>query len=63
MVIESRTVVGGIAALAMVGVGLWVSTSMLSPPAQHGTVEILPVQERAWAVEITEMSSENTASR
>ncbi len=68
MVIESRTIVGGAAALAIVGVGLWVSTMMLSPSTEdRGTVEVRQiVNEPAWTVEVTELGSEGvqqTASR
>ena len=66
MVIESRTIVGGAAALAIVGVGLWVSTAMMRPPANHGTVEVQQVNERSWAVEVKELGSsevQTTAAR
>lgn len=65
MAIQSRAVVGGAAALAIVGIGLWVSTAALSPPAQRATVEIQPVlDEKSWAVEVKELSpAEKTASR
>jgi hypothetical protein len=60
MVIESRTIVGGAAALAIVGVGLWVSTSLLSQPApNHGTVEVQQINERSWAVEVKELGASN----
>ena len=63
MVIESRTIVGGAAALAIVG-GLWVSTVMMSPPAIGGTVEVQQVEEPSWAVEVKEMAQpvEKTAT-
>lgn len=67
MVIESRTIVGGAAALAIVGIGLWVSTAMLSPPAEHqGTVEVHQINEPSWAVEVKELGavdSVQTAAR
>lgn len=65
MVIQSRTVVGGAAALAIVGVGLWVSTVVLSPPARRATVEVQQLQdEKSWAVEVKEFGpAEKTASR
>jgi hypothetical protein len=62
MVIESRTIVGGAAALAIVGVGLWVSTSMMSPPENHGTVEVQQINERSWAVEVKELGASENAS-
>lgn len=64
MVIESRTVVGGAAALALVGIALWISSSLLSPPEHRGVVEVQPVNERSWAVEVKELGpAEQTASR
>jgi hypothetical protein len=57
MVIESRTIVGGAAALAIVGVGLWVSTAVLSPPEAQGTVEVQQINERSWAVEVKELGA------
>ena len=57
MVIESRMIVGGAAAFALVGAVLWGST-MLSTPAQQassGTVEISSVDEKAWMVEVQDM--------
>lgn len=65
MAMQSRTVIGGAAALAIVGVGLWVSTVALSPPAQRATVEIQPVRdEKSWAVEVKELGpTEKTTSR
>jgi hypothetical protein len=62
MVIESRTIVGGAAALAIVGVGLWVSTAMLSPPENHGTVEVQQINERSWAVEVKELGASDSSS-
>ena len=61
MVIESRTIVGSAAALAIVGIGLWASTAMLNPPANQGTVEVQQINERSWAVEVKELgASERT---
>ena len=57
MVIESRTIVGGAAALAIVGISLWVSTAMLSPPANNGTVEVQQINERSWAVEVKDLGA------
>ena len=63
MVIESRTIVGGAAALAIVGVGLWVSTSMMNPPTEHrGTVEVQQINERSWAVEVKELGASENGS-
>jgi hypothetical protein len=68
MVIESRTIVGGAAAVAIVGVGLWVSTMMMSPSTEdRGTVEVQQiVDEPAWTVEVKELGSDDvqkTAAR
>jgi hypothetical protein len=67
MVIESRTIVGGAAALAIVGIGLWVSTAMMSPPEHHGSVEVQQINEPSWAVEVKELgavdSNVQTAAR
>jgi hypothetical protein len=67
MVIESRTIVGGAAALAIVGVGLWVSTMMLSPSTEdRGTVEVQQIDEPSWTVEVKEIGAEDvqkTAAR
>lgn len=60
MVIESRTIVGGAAALAIVGVGLWLSSSMLiEEPTNHATVEVQQINERSWAVEVKELGATN----
>jgi hypothetical protein len=57
MAIESRMIVGGAAAFALVGAVLWGSTVLLTspPPAaqvSRGTVEISSVDEKAWMVEV-----------
>jgi hypothetical protein len=63
MVIESRTIVGGAAALAIVGVGLWVSTAMMSPPdVQHGTVEVQQINEPSWAVTVKELGASDATA-
>jgi hypothetical protein len=67
MVIESRTIVGGAAALAIVGAGLWISASVLSPSQDtRGHVEVQQIHERSWAVEVKELGSsdiQKTAAR
>jgi hypothetical protein len=59
MAIESRTIVGGAAAFALVGAVLWGSTVLLTsqPAAQasRGTVEISSVDEKAWMVEVQDV--------
>ena len=57
MTIESRTIVGGAAAFALVGAVLWGSTMLMTspPPAERisqGTVEISSVGDKAWMVEV-----------
>lgn len=67
MVIESRTIVGGAAALAIVGIGLWLSTMMLSPSDENrGTVEVQQIDEPSWTVEVKELGTDDvtkTAAR
>jgi hypothetical protein len=67
MVIESSKVVGGIAALAIVGAGLWASTMMMSSSDEHrGTVEVQQINEPSWAVEVKELGAvdvQKTAAR
>jgi hypothetical protein len=55
MLIESRTIVGASAALAIVGAALWGSTLMMAPPKHVGQVEIKQVEEKAWSVEVKDM--------
>jgi hypothetical protein len=58
MVIESRMIVGGAAAFALVGAVLWGSTMLLNTPTQQvssGTVEISSVDDKAWMVEVHDM--------
>lgn len=59
MVIESRTIVGGAAAFALVGAVLWGSTILLDPqpaPVSAGSVEISSVGEKAWMVEVQDLA-------
>jgi hypothetical protein len=66
MVIESRMIVGGAAALAVVGGVLWLSTAILGiDKTTRGQVEVEQLQEPAWAVEIKELvaSDMKTAAR
>jgi hypothetical protein len=57
MVIESRMIVGGAAAFALVGAVLWGSTMLLEQPPQvsAGSVEISAVEDKAWMVEVQDM--------
>ncbi|HEY6643498.1 hypothetical protein [Povalibacter sp.] len=61
MLIESRTIVGASAALAIVGAALWGSSLMMTPPSQTGQVEVTQVQEKSWSVEIKDMSFQPAA--
>jgi hypothetical protein len=72
MVIESRMIVGGAAAFALVGAVLWGSAVLLEPAPQahvsNGTVEVTPVDEKAWMVEVqdlgpSELEKNRTAAR
>lgn len=60
MTIESRTIVGGAAAFALVGAVLWGSTVLLDPEPQAresaGSVEISSVGEKAWMVEVQDLA-------
>ena len=60
MVIEARTIVGAAGAFAVAGLALW----LLSPPASQdkaGTVEVVQVQERSWAVEVKDLGTVETS--
>jgi hypothetical protein len=69
MVIKSQQIVGVAGAFALVGAALWASSALFSPPEDVPTVEINQVQERSWAVEITDLGAveptpeKRTASR
>ncbi|HEY4368669.1 MAG TPA: hypothetical protein VGN07_15650 [Steroidobacteraceae bacterium] len=63
MLIGSRTVVGAAGAFALVGAALWLSTFVLSRPESNtASVEVQQVHERAWAVEVKEMSYQPPAA-
>lgn len=55
MAIKSQQVVGVAGAFALVGAALWASAALFSPPQQGGSVEIVQVPERSWAVEVTDL--------
>jgi hypothetical protein len=57
MVIKSQHVVGIAGAFALVGAALWASVVMFAPPTEAGSVEIVQVPERSWAVEITDLGA------
>lgn len=52
MLIESRTIVGASAALAIVGAALWGSSMMMAPPSDVGRVEVKQLEEKSWSVEV-----------
>lgn len=57
MLIESRTIVGASAALAVVGAALWASSLMMAPPSkQPGHVEVKQIEEKSWSVEVKDVS-------
>jgi hypothetical protein len=60
MVIKSQHVVGVAGAFALVGAVVWASTMMFNPP-KDATVEIKQIQERSWAVEITDLGAADAA--
>jgi hypothetical protein len=62
MLIESRTIVGASAALAIVGAALWGSSLMMAPPSQPGHVEVTQIEEKSWSVEVKDMSFQPAAS-
>jgi hypothetical protein len=57
MVIKSQHVVGVAGAFALVGAALWASAALFSPPRDVPTVEIKQIQERSWAVEVTDLGA------
>jgi hypothetical protein len=57
MVIESRTIVGGAAALAIVGAGLWISASLWEGTDAGVHVDVQQVNEPSWAVEVKELDA------
>jgi hypothetical protein len=61
MLIESRTIVGASAALAIVGAALWGSALMMEPPSQSGRVEIRQVEDKSWSVEVKDMGGLQTS--
>lgn len=56
MVIQSRMIMG-IAVVIGLGAAAWGSVYALRP-IQHGSVEIKQLDDRSWAVEITQVNTE-----
>lgn len=61
MLIQSRTLAGAAAALAMVGAVLW-GSAFLMTPARSARVEIQQIQERSWNVEVKDLSFERASA-
>ena len=57
MVIQSRTIMG-IAVVIGLGVAAWGSMYALRP-IHHGSVEIKQLEDRSWAVEITQLNTDS----
>ena len=57
MAIKSQQVLGVAGAFALVGAALWASAALFSPPKNVPSEEIQQVQERSWAVEITDLGA------
>lgn len=65
MVIESRTIVGAAVAFALVGAALWASALLFEAPqneASTGSVEIVQIPERSWAVEVKDLGTMDAAA-
>jgi hypothetical protein len=61
MVIKSQQIVGIAGAFALVGAAVWGSAMLFQPPADTSSVEIKQLQERSWAVEITDLGAAEPA--
>jgi hypothetical protein len=57
MAIQSQQILGIAGAFALVGAALWASTALFNPPKEVPSVEINQLQERSWAVEITDLGA------
>lgn len=55
MAIKSLHIVGIAGAFALVGAGLWASSAWVGGDDHSASVEVQQVQERSWAVEITDL--------
>ena len=63
MLIESRTVVGASAALAIVGAVLWGSSLLMAPPTHQARVEVTQVEDKSWSVEVKDMQQTAAVAR
>lgn len=57
MVIKSQQIIGIAGAFVLVGAALWASSALLDDPRGVPSVEINQIQERSWAVEITDLGA------
>lgn len=57
MMLKSQHIVVIAGAFALVGAALWASAMLFNPPHGAPSVEINQVQERSWAVEITDLGA------
>ena len=55
MVIKSQHVVGIAGAFALVGAAFWASAVLFSPPKMSPAWKSAQVEERSWAVEVTDL--------
>jgi hypothetical protein len=55
MVSQARMMMGGIAAIAVLAVTVWIC--MPSMPKHHGTVEIKQLDPASWSVQVTELGA------
>ena len=55
MVIKSQQIVGIAGAFALIGGALWASATLFDSPKEEPSVEISQLEERSWAVEITDL--------
>jgi hypothetical protein len=53
--------VGAVGACVIVAATVWISLS-LARPDHSGTVEVQQIEERSWAVEIKDLSTNSTAA-
>ena len=61
MTIKSHQIIGIAGAFALVGAALWASSFLFAAPESVPSVEINQLQERSWAVEITDLGPSEPA--
>ncbi|HEY0941741.1 MAG TPA: hypothetical protein VGE08_16695 [Steroidobacter sp.] len=62
MAIKSQQIIGIAGAFVLVGAALWASSTLLDTDENVPSVEINQLQERSWAVEITDLGAAEPAS-